>query len=210
MATPSTCPQRSVRFPPTSRTMAPNSGNASSSHAARCTPTAGNVVSTRAAAAATCATASEPVTALLLVLQQAVIGSRACYVSRSELVLQQVRVVHRRGPAGTEDRHQDREAHHDLGSRHDHHEERDDLAVQVAMHPREGHEREVDRVEHELDAHEDNHRVAPYQHAHGADHEQDDGERDEVPGAHQASPSWLASPPASARTAALLPSSVRR
>src|SRR5215472_17000302 len=48
-------------------------------------------------------------------------------------VLQQVGVVHRRGPAGPVDRHQDREADHDLGRGHHHHEERDDLPVQVAV-----------------------------------------------------------------------------
>src|SRR3984957_10333760 len=195
MATPSRCPQRSVRFPPSSSTTAANSGNTSSSHAARCAPTAGKVVS--AWATAVVATASEPVTALLLVLQQP-------------------RVVHRRGPAGTEDRHQDRQAYHDLGGRDHHHEERDDLAVQVAVHAGEGHEREVDRVEHELDAHENHHCVAPPQDTHRADHEQDHSERHEVPGTHQASPSWPELPPGSPGPAALriaavlLPSSVRR
>src|SRR5690606_37837981 len=51
------------------------------------------------------------------------------------LVLQQVRVVDRCGPAGTEHRHDDREADHDLGRRHDHDEERDDLSVQVPVLP---------------------------------------------------------------------------
>src|SRR5262245_19287205 len=63
-------------------------------------------------------------------------------------VLQQVRVVDRRGPAGPEDGHDDRQAHHDLGGGHHHHEERDDLAVQVAVHPGERDEGEVGGVQH--------------------------------------------------------------
>src|ERR1039458_8255343 len=122
MATPSRCPHRLVRFPPSSRTTAPNSGNTSSSHAARCAPTAGNVVS--AWAATTCATASEPVTALLLVPGQAAGGQ-----------------------PGNDHR----------GRRDYHHEERDDLAGQVAVQPGEGHERQVDGVQHQLHAHEDDH-----------------------------------------------------
>ena len=70
MATPTTCPQRLVRLPPSSNTTAPASGNASSSHAARCTPAAAMVAGAAAACAATAdaAAASEPVTALPPVL----------------------------------------------------------------------------------------------------------------------------------------------
>src|SRR2546430_5050485 len=59
-------------------------------------------------------------------------------------VLQQVGVVHRRGSAGPEDRHQDREAHDALGGGHHHHEERDDLPVQVPVHARERDEGQVE------------------------------------------------------------------
>src|SRR2546421_11816872 len=55
-------------------------------------------------------------------------------------VLQQVGVVHRRGSAGPEDRHQDRGADDDLGGGHDQHEETDDLPVPVAPHARESSE----------------------------------------------------------------------
>src|ERR1700722_4727853 len=74
MATPSTCPQRLVRRPPSSSTTAPASGNATSSHAARCTPAAATVVVAGAATAPACApaadaaAATEPVTALPPVL----------------------------------------------------------------------------------------------------------------------------------------------
>src|SRR5216683_8343601 len=101
------------------------------------------------------------------------------------LVFQQVRVVYRRGPAGPEDRHQDPEADHDLRGGHHHHEERDDMAVQVAVQPGERDEREIGRVQHQLNAHEDDDRVAPHEHAHAADHEEDHGERHVMSRAHE-------------------------
>src|SRR3546814_7734007 len=52
-----------------------------------------------------------------------------------------------------------------LGRRHDHREERQDLAVQVAVHPAERDEREVDGVQLELDRHEDHERVLADEHA---------------------------------------------
>src|SRR6266566_2733216 len=103
----------------------------------------------------------------------------------SPSVLQQVGVVHRRGSAGPEDRHQDREADDDLGGGHHHHEERDDLPVQVAAQARERDERQVARVQHQLDAHEHDDGVAPHEHADPADHEQDHGQRHVVDGAHE-------------------------
>src|SRR5215469_1506728 len=112
-------------------------------------------------------------------------GSRkgACHYP-AFLILQQVRVVDRGGPAGTEDRHKDRQPHDHLGGGDHHHKERDDLPVQVAVHPGEGNKRQVDRVQHEFYAHEDDQGVAADQHAHRADHEQDHGKRHEVCWAH--------------------------
>src|ERR1700761_2900955 len=136
--TPSRCPHRSVRRPPTSKTTAPNSGKAISSHDTLSAPVAATVCNV-------------------------VIPS----------VLQQVGVIHRRGPASPVDRHQDREAHNHLGGGHHHHEERDDLAVQVVVHGGERHERQVARVQHQLDTHEDHDGVAPHEHADPADDEQD-------------------------------------
>src|SRR5690242_9174778 len=158
IATPSRCPHRSVRRPPTSSTAAPNSGNASSSQDSLSAPVAATVCNV-------------------------VIPS----------VLQQVRVVHRRGPAGPEDRHQDREADDDLGGSHHHHEERDDLPVQVLVHPRERDEGQVAGVQHQLDAHEHDDGVAPYQHAHPADHEQDHGQGYVVNRAHESALPGMAS-----------------
>src|SRR6185295_3118382 len=114
-------------------------------------------------------------------------------------VLQQVGVVHRRGPARPEDRHQDREADDDLRGRHHHHEERDDLPVQVPVHPGERDEREVARVQHQLDAHEHDDGVAPHEHADAADHEQDHGQGHVVDRAHD-SASVVADAGSSGRT----------
>src|SRR4051794_6333182 len=84
------------------------------------------------------------------------------------------------------------EADGDLAGGHDHHDQREDLAVAVAVHARERDQREVGRVEHELQAEEDHERVAPDEHAAGPDRE-DQGRHDEVPvEAHR-----FASPPAS-------------
>src|SRR6476660_2262857 len=158
MATPSRCPHRLVRRPPSSSTTAPNSGKASSSHDSFSAPVAATVCNV-------------------------VIPS----------VLQQVRVVHRRGPAGPEDRHQDREADDDLGGGHHHHEERDDLPVQVLVHSRERDEGQVAGVQHQLDAHEHDDGVAPYQHARPADHEQNHGQGYVVNRAHESALPGMAS-----------------
>src|SRR4051794_20628222 len=57
-------------------------------------------------------------------------ATKLTVVSTSALsVLQQVGVVDARGASSPEDRHDDRKPDHDLGSRHDHDEERHDLTV---------------------------------------------------------------------------------
>src|ERR1700760_1191751 len=119
-------------------------------------------------------------------------------------VLEQARVVDRRGLAGPVDGHQDGEPDHDLGRGHDHHEEGHHLPVQVPVHPREGDEGQVAGVEHQLDGHEDQDRVPPDQHADGADDEQDDGEEHEVRGAHSSSPPRA--PASSTRSVSMRPS----
>src|SRR5690606_30044779 len=86
--------------------------------------------------------------------------------------LQEVRVVDRGRPAGTVDGHDDREADDDLGGGDDHDEEGRDLSVEVAVLARDADEREVRGVEHELDAHEHDDRVAPHEDADGTDREQ--------------------------------------
>src|SRR5215217_3304184 len=107
----------------------------------------------------------------------------------SPSVLQQVGVVDRGGPSGPVDRHDDREPHDDLGGGDDHDEERHDLTVDGAVRPREGDQRQVHRVEHQLDAHEHDDGVAPDEDADGADREEDRGEH-QVPGeGHRSRPS---------------------
>src|SRR4051812_15930797 len=109
-------------------------------------------------------------------------GIRASGVIGS--VLQQVGVVDRSRAAGTEDRHDDGQADDDLGRGHDHHEERDHLTVEVAVDAGERDEAEVHRVEHQLDAHEDDDRVAAYQDAGGADAEEHCRQEEVVVGSH--------------------------
>src|SRR5438094_644471 len=92
------------------------------------------------------------------------------------LILQQVRVVDAGRAPSPEDRHDDGEADDDLGRRHDHHEEGHDLAVQGPVDAAERDEREVRRVQHQLDAHEQDDRVAPDEHADRADGEQRPGQ----------------------------------
>src|SRR6478609_5992764 len=91
----------------------------------------------------------------------------------SPSVLQQAGVVDRGRASGAEDGHDDREPDHDLGSRHHHHEEGRDLAVEVAVLPGEGHERQVAGVQHQLDAHEHHDGVAAREDTHAADREED-------------------------------------
>src|SRR3954447_11104802 len=104
-------------------------------------------------------------------------------------VLQQVRVVHGRAPASSEDGHDDGEADDDLGGSDGHHEERHDLAVEAAVDAREGDQRQVHGVQHQLDAHEDDDGVAPHEHTDGTDREQRGGEHQVVGRAHVSSPS---------------------
>src|SRR5215475_1023453 len=185
MATPTRCPMRLVRLPPSKSSAAPASGNAISSHAACWAPVAGSGTMSGAAPTACAAEAARlPVNATP---HGAGPGRRPPGTPRS--IFQQARVVHRRGPAGTEDRYQDRQSHDHFRGRDHHHEERDHLAVHLAVHPRESDERQVDRVQHELDTHEDDHCVAAHEYADGADHEQDHGERHEVSRAHDRGPS---------------------
>src|SRR6185312_2534879 len=66
-------------------------------------------------------------------------------------------------------------------------EERDHLTVEVTVHAGERDEREVDRVEHQLDEHEHHERVAPQQHTGRADGEQQRRQIQVVSRVHDAS-----------------------
>src|SRR6476469_525670 len=146
VAQPSRWPQAFEALPPSSRTAAPISGNAISSQA----PPAAPLASWTFWASA----------------------SRNVDDTDYPSVLQQVGVVHGGRPAGTEDRHDDREPDDHLGRGHHHYEEGHDLAVQRAVDARERDQRQVHRVQHQLDAHEHDDRVAPDQHPDRADGEQ--------------------------------------
>src|SRR3954453_15096771 len=161
VAQPSRCPHLSVRRPPTSRTTAPSAGSAITTQSRSKTPLAlvGCTTGTASSARRTSGADRSGVTGRTSVLQEAgvVDGGRA---------------------TGAEDGHDDREPDDHLGRGHHHHEEGGDLAVEVAVLLGEGDECEVRGVEHQLDAHEHDDRVAPRQHAHAADREQDPGEDD--------------------------------
>src|SRR5450759_2703783 len=182
----STGPQRFARRPPSSRIAAPTAGNASSSQVAAKVPSAA-------------AYASAGFTVLL---------SLGCGLPAGcgWSVLQQVRVVHRCRPPGAEDRDDDRKSDHDFGGGHHHDEERHDLAIQGAVHPGEGHQRQVHAVEHQLHAHEHHDGVAPQQETQDANREQD-GRQEQVvrrghdplpvapgPAGSPALPAWLELP----------------
>src|SRR5665213_4277274 len=106
----------------------------------------------------------------------AVKGAAASRVTESSSVFQETGIVDRGRPAGTEHGDDDRKPHDDLRGRHDHDEERHDLAVQVTVDAGERDKCEVARVEHELDAHKDDDGVATKKHTQRADREQDRGQ----------------------------------
>src|SRR5882757_8430343 len=166
---PSRCPQASVRRPPRNSTRAPNAGNASSSQASPPTPVAGAT--------------SEPTARINSVLMPP--PRPGSYTRSVLLVLEQVRVVHRGGPTGAEDGHDDGQADHHFGGRDHHHEERHDLAVQPAVDPGEGDQGEVHRVQHQLDAHEHHDGVAAHQHPDRADGEQQRGQEQVISRGHR-------------------------
>src|SRR3984957_13612192 len=109
--------------------------------------------------------------------------------------LEQVGVVDRSRSTGTENRHDDGQPDHHLAGGDDHREERHHLAVEIAVQSGEGHEGEVNRVEHQLDAHEHDDRVAPQQHTGGADGEQQCGQIQIILRIHDAPPLVMASKP---------------
>src|SRR5262245_52859609 len=90
--------------------------------------------------------------------------------------LQEVDVVHVGGLLVPEDRDENGETDRHFRRGHRHDEEDEDVPVHGAVLPREGHEREVHRVQHQLDRHEDDERAPSDQHADHADREEDRGQ----------------------------------
>src|SRR4051794_30536391 len=99
-------------------------------------------------------------------------------VIRSALELSQLVDVDGQPPPV--DRDDEAEPDGDLAGGHDHHDQREDLPLLVALRAREGDEREVARVEHQLEAEQDDQRVAAGEDApeSDAEHQRRD---DEVP-----------------------------
>src|SRR5688572_7874815 len=64
------------------------------------------------------------------------------------------------------------EPHRRFSSRHGHHEERDDLPIDLAKLAAEGDEREVDGVQHDLDRQQQGDQIAAQEHAGSADGEE--------------------------------------
>src|SRR5919109_1615896 len=91
-------------------------------------------------------------------------------------------------PVGGDD---DAEAHHHLAGGDHHHDQGEHLPVLVAQRAREREQRQVARVQHQLQAEQDHQRTAAQQHAGDADREEQSRE-DEVPGdVHQrVAPRW--------------------
>src|SRR5262245_17013796 len=89
------------------------------------------------------------------------------------LALEEVDLVHVHRLLETEHVDDDGETDRDLGSRDSHDEEHEDLAVERVHRARERDEREIRGVQHELDRHEDDERVAAHEHPDDADHEYD-------------------------------------
>src|SRR4029453_18348982 len=102
--------------------------------------------------------------------------------------------VHRRTAAEPEDGHNDGEADGDLGRRHTQDEEDEGLAVDGPVALAESHEGQVGGVEHDLDGHEDDERIAPDEHPEGPYYEQHRRHPDVVRGGHHVRPhgAWRA------------------
>src|SRR6478735_6736622 len=173
VAQPIRWPIRSSTRPPTSSTIAPASGSAMSSTDAPYRPVTGSIP-------------SESI--------QPSIPSRELL----DLELEQVRVVDGGTAPAAEDGHDDRQPDDHLGGGHHHHEEREDDAIEVAPDVREGHQRQVHGIEHQLDAHEHHDCVFPDQEANRSDAEQQRGQDQVVVRGHR-SPSCAGGAPADPR-----------
>src|SRR6266540_3007336 len=96
----------------------------------------------------------------------------ATFVCAMTLPPHERQLVHREAAAEPEYGHDDGEADRDLGGRHAQDEEDERLPVDRAVALAEGHERQIGGVEHDLDGHEDDERIAPDEHAESSDDEQ--------------------------------------
>src|SRR3989442_398672 len=115
----------------------------------------------------------------------------------------QAGVLHVGREAPAEQRDDDGEPDGGLGRGHRHDEEDEHLTGHRLVVVREGDERQVDRIEHQLDAHQDDDGVASDQHADAADREQERGDEQEELDPHQDTFRW-------ARTTAPTMAAIRR
>src|SRR5690348_4163375 len=102
----------------------------------------------------------------------AIQGRRFVVMASARLPLQELHVPGIERLAVAKHRDEDCQADDGFGGGDRHDEEDDDLPFQRAEKSREGDEREIDGIEHELDRHEDHDDVAPYDDAGDADREQ--------------------------------------
>src|ERR1700712_4018241 len=167
VAQPMMWPTRSSLRPPTSSTTAPMMGSSNRNPASVDTPVAGGTAFSGLINGAALFRSSAP-------SRWDVTGE---FLAPSEL--QQVRVVDGGAPATTEDGHDDGQPDDDFGCGDDHHEESHHHTVEVALDPGEGHQGQIHRVEHQLDAHEDDDGVAPHQHSDGTAPEEQRGKNQE-------------------------------
>src|SRR5205807_5431988 len=99
--------------------------------------------------------------------------------SSSASALQLGQVVDILQLAELEDVHEDAEADHGFSRGDSQRHQREQLAVEVLQLPAEGDQRQVDRVQQQLDADQDHQRVAADQDADRADAEEQRGEAQE-------------------------------
>src|SRR5579864_1522668 len=71
------------------------------------------------------------------------------------------------------ERHDQGQANRDLGGGHRDHEKHEDLAIQVVIEPRKGHQGQVSGVQHQFEAHVHYQQVAPDDHAQQTQAKQD-------------------------------------
>src|SRR6266542_1352406 len=103
-------------------------------------------------------------------------------------------IVHVRASGLAVEGHDDGQSDHDFCRRHHHREEGQDLAGQIPMLSGEGDQGQIHRVQLQLDGHEDDQGIAPYQDPNGPYGEQQCGDQEEVgdrrPHRPCTAPSW--------------------
>src|SRR6185437_8425971 len=93
--------------------------------------------------------------------------------STSGLPLHRIEIVHVDLLARAEDGDDDRQAHDDLSGGNAQHQEDEDPTIHGVQRAGKRHERQVHRVEHQFDRHEDHQPVAPTEDADDAEREED-------------------------------------